>query len=246
MEEVLQNLANLQYIDSRIKEIERLRGDLPEEIADIETDIARAEGLLRKYENDDKELKLENASLELDIQESANLVEKYEKQQMTVRNNREYDAITKEIESQKQRGENAKSRLEEIALLLEELETKKAESKDAVDARKNELAEKQKELEQLEEKTKAEERELEERRAAAAEKLTNRYLRHYDRLRNGYKNGLAVVAMEKGACLGMMLPPQVQNEVKRKNKIVIDENSGRIVVDPSFFLKAREVFEAGS
>ena len=80
-------------------------------------------------------------------------------------------------------------------------------------------------------------------REEAKAKVDTRYLRSYERLRNGLHNGIAVVAMEKGACLGMMLPPQVQNEVRKMNKVIIDENSGRIVIDPEFFENARAQFK---
>ncbi len=102
MEEVLQQLANLQYIDSRIDELKQLRGDLPEEILDIETDINRYEAKIKQFEEEKKELKVERGNLELEIKDAQNKMEKYEEQQMSVRNNREYDALTKEIESQKQ------------------------------------------------------------------------------------------------------------------------------------------------
>ncbi|MCC5926406.1 MAG: hypothetical protein JJU41_07575 [Bacteroidetes bacterium] len=242
MKDVIQNLANLQYIDSRIDELSRLRGDLPEEILDLEHDIERTKSIINRLEAQDVELSHERNNLELDLQDSAALIEKYEAQQMSVRNNREYDALTKEIESQKQASENAKSRLEEIALILEEsgrkLETMKAELTElqaTYDDKKSNLTE-------VINKTKSEEEELLKVRADALAKVEARYLKSYERLRNGLNNGIAVVAMEKGACLGMMLPPQVQNEVRKMNKIIIDENSGRIVVDPEFFENARKEF----
>ena len=102
MKEVLQQLANLQYIDSRIDELKQLRGDLPEDILDIETDIARLEAKQDKLEQEDKNLSVELNQLELDITSSTEKVKKYEEQQLSVRNNREYDALTKEIEVQKQ------------------------------------------------------------------------------------------------------------------------------------------------
>ena len=104
MKEVLQQLANLQYIDSRIDELKQLRGDLPEDILDVETDIARLEAKQAKLEQEDKDLSVELNQLELDITSSTEKVSKYEEQQLTVRNNREYDALTKEIEVQKQVG----------------------------------------------------------------------------------------------------------------------------------------------
>ena len=113
MKEVLQQLANLQYIDSRIDELKQLRGDLPEDILDVETDIARLEAKQAKLEQEDKDLSVELNQLELDITSSTEKVSKYEEQQLTVRNNREYDALTKEIEVQKQVIEKAHLRIEE-------------------------------------------------------------------------------------------------------------------------------------
>jgi predicted nucleic acid-binding Zn-ribbon protein len=243
MKEVIQNLANLQFIDSRIDELSRLRGDLPEEILDLEHDIDRIKSIINRLEAQEVELSQERNNLELDLQDSAALIEKYEAQQMSVRNNREYDALTKEIESQKQATENAKSRLIEIALILEEsgrkLETMKSDLVELEEV----YNDKNSNLSQVIEKTRSEEEELLNVRKDALTKVDARYLKSYERLRNGLNNGIAVVAMEKGACLGMMLPPQVQNEVRKMNKIIIDENSGRIVVDPEFFDNARTAFK---
>ena len=113
MKEVLQQLANLQYIDSRIDELKQLRGDLPEDILDTETDIARLEAKQAKLEQEDKDLSVELNQLELDITSSTEKATKYEEQQLSVRNNREYDALTKEIEVQKQVIEKAHLRIEE-------------------------------------------------------------------------------------------------------------------------------------
>ncbi|MBP3192850.1 zinc ribbon domain-containing protein [Natronogracilivirga saccharolytica] len=240
MVEVLQNLTNLQFIDNRIDELRRLRGDLPEEILDIETEITRLETRIKRAKAEIKDLTVENSNLELEITEADSLVEKYEEQQLTVRNNREYDALTKEIETQKKIKENAQSRLEEIALQKEELENTVAENEVKLEETKNLLKEKKENLDKLIESTRKEEEELHKKREEAVEKLDQRYLRSYERLRKGLNNGMAVVPMEKGSSLGMMLPPQVQVEVRRKNKIIFDENSGRIVVDPSFFDEARK------
>jgi uncharacterized protein len=240
MEEVLQKLANLQYIDSRIDELKQLRGDLPEEILDIETDITRHEVKIEQLKKEKKDLELEGKNLELEIESAGEKRKKYEEQQMAVRNNREYDALTKEIEAQKQLIENANSRLLEIA-----------ERQEAIDPELNEIesklaevqkihAEKKENLDKVVANTQNEEDALLDIRDKVEEELDKRYVRSYKRLRNGLNNGIAVVAMEKGAALGMALPPQTQVEVRRKNKIIIDENSGRIVVDPSFFQKARE------
>ncbi len=240
MVDVLQNLTNLQYIDNRIDELKRMRGDLPEEILDIETEITRLEARIKRSKAEIKDLTLENSNLELEITEADNLVAKYEEQQLTVRNNREYDALTKEIETQKQIKENAQSRLEEIALQKDELEKSVEESEATLEETRKLLDDKKGNLDKLIESTRKEEDELIQKREEAVKNLEARYLRSYERLRKGLNNGMAVVAMEKGSSLGMMLPPQVQVEVRRKNKIIFDENSGRIVVDPSFFEEARK------
>ena len=240
MVEVLQNLTNLQYIDNRIDELKRMRGDLPEEILDIETEITRLEARTKRSKAEIKDLTLEKSNLELEIVEADNLVAKYEEQQLTVRNNREYDALTKEIETQKQIKENAQARLEEIALQMEELGKSVEESETKLEDTRKMLDEKKGNLDKLIESTRKEEDELIQKREEAVKNLDSRYLRSYERLRKGLNNGMAVVAMEKGSSLGMMLPPQVQVEVRRKNKIIFDENSGRIVVDPSFFEEARK------
>lgn len=243
MEEILQNLANLQYIDSKIDEIERLRGDLPEEIEDVEMDVERLKARQAKIEEDKTSLETEKVTLANQIQHSGELIEKYDKQQTTVRNNREYDALTKEIEAQKQNIENSNSRIEEITNLLVEINEEFETNTERVEQTQSRLDEKRKELEQLVKRTASEEKALQSIRDKAVEKVSARYLKSYERLRKGLSNKIAVVAMDKGAALGTLLPPQIQVEVKRKNRIIIDENSGRIVVDPGFFIQAKDEYE---
>ncbi|RNC83239.1 MAG: hypothetical protein ED557_11085 [Balneola sp.] len=240
MKEILQQLANLQYIDSRIDEIKQLRGDLPEEILDIETDIARGEAKLSKLEDEEKNLFVEFDSLELEIKTSEEKVKKYEDQQLSVRNNREYDALTKEIEAQKQVIENAKSRIEEVEKRKEEIGPELEVAKTDLDHTKALFEQKQNSLEKVMKSTEDEEVVLMKKRGEVEKGIDQRYMRNYNRLRNGLNNGIAVVAMDRGAAFGMVLPPQQQVEVRRMNKIIFDENSGRIVVDQSFFDRAKE------
>lgn len=240
MQEVLQQLANLQYIDSRIDEIRQLRGDLPEEVLDIETNINRYKAKIDQLEEEEKNLTVEKKKLELDMEESLDKTKKYEEQQLTVRNNREYDALTKEIEAQKQFVENATSRIEEIEKRIEEVSGELDENKEKL-AKTEELhAEKKENLDKVINNTQEEEDKLLKKRKQLEKELDNRYVRSYNRLRDGLSNGIAVVGMERGAALGMALPPQMQVEVRRKNKVIIDEHSGRIVVDPSFFDEAKK------
>jgi len=241
MEEALQQLANLQYIDSRIDELKQLRGDLPEEILDIETDIARKEAKLAKLVQEEKDLSAESTKLSLDLKSFDEKIRKYEDQQLSVRNNREYDALTKEIEAQKHAIEAATTRLEEVTKRLTEVgpEIEIAEADFA--QTKNELEAKNNSLESVTKSTQDEEDLLLKKREEVEKKVEVRYLRSYNRLRNGLNNGIAVVAMERGAAFGMTLPPQTQVEVRRRNKVIIDESSGRIVVDQSFFAEAKKI-----
>lgn len=240
MKEILQQLANLQYIDSRIDEIKQLRGDLPEEILDIETDIARGEAKLAKLKKEQTDLTVELDSLKLEIKSSEEKVNKYEDQQLTVRNNREYDALTKEIEAQKQVIENATARILEVEKRIEEVGPEVEIAQTELDQTKALFDQKQNSLENVMKSTQDEEDVLTKKRNEAVKEIDERYIRNYNRLRNGLNNGIAVVAMDRGAALGMALPPQTQVEVRRMNKIIFDENSGRIVVDQAFFDNAKE------
>ncbi|HET6527779.1 MAG TPA: hypothetical protein VFG39_03420, partial [Balneolaceae bacterium] len=175
-----------------------------------------------------------------EVEDAQNKMDKYEEQQMTVRNNREYDALTKEIESQKQVIENSESRKEEIEKRLTEIEPETEQAGKKLDAIRELHEEKQENLDKVVKETEEEEEMLMKKRDDVKKDIDERYLKSYERLRNGLSNGLAVVPMEKGAALGMALPPQTQVEVRRKTKIIIDESSGRIVVDHSFFDDAQK------
>lgn len=240
MKEVLQKLANLQYIDSRIDELKQLRGDLPEEILDIETDIVRKKAKLEKLEQEQADLMSEFNNLNLDIKSSEEKIRKYEDQQLSVRNNREYDALTKEVEAQKQVIENGISRLSEIEKRQEEIIPEIDAARESLEQEQKIYDEKSGNLEEVIKSTEAEEAILLKKREEVTKQIESRYLRSYNRLRDGLNNGRAVVAMDRGAAAGMALPPQVQIEVRRRDKIVVDENSGRIVIDRYFFEKARE------
>ena len=240
MKEVLQQLATLQYIDSRIDELKQLRGDLPEDILDIETDIARLEAKQAKLEQEDKNLSVELNQLELDITSSTEKAKKYEQQQLSVRNNREYDALTKEIEVQKQVVDKAHLRIEEAKKRKELVVPEKVIVDEKLDDVRADLDKMKANLDSVMSSTQEEEDQLIVAREEVVKNIEPRYLRNYNRLRDGLNNGIAVVAMDRGAAFGMSLPPQTQVEVRRKNKIIFDENSGRIVVDKAFFDKAKE------
>lgn len=243
MTETLQNLTNLQYIDNRIDEIKQLHGDLPEEIEDIETDILRAESRLKKLREEEKALMIEFDTLQADIAGSKELVAKYEDQQLSVRNNREYDALTKEMESQNKRIDESLFRLDAIRDRQQTIGPDIDHEADRLADIKHEFNHKKAELDDLVASTSEEMTKLEAIRKEIEADVDATLLIQYTRIRESSKNKLAVVPMERGSAMGMLLPPQVQVEVRRKNKLIFDEHSGRIVVDKTFFVEADSRFK---
>lgn len=243
MTETLQNLTNLQYIDNRIDEIKQLHGDLPEEIEDIETDILRAESRLKKLREEEKALMIEFDTLQADIARSKELVAKYEDQQLSVRNNREYDALTKEMESQNKRIDESLFRLDAIRDRQQTIGPDIDHEADRLADIKHEFNHKKAELDDLVASTSEEMTKLEAIRKEIEVDVDATLLIQYTRIRESSKNKLAVVPMERGSAMGMLLPPQVQVEVRRKNKLIFDEHSGRIVVDKTFFVEADSRFK---
>ncbi len=233
--EQLRALIRLQHIDSRIDQITKLRGDLPEEIRDLEDE---KQGLQTRIENimqEIQEVADGRLQAERDIKEAEALIKRYEEQQMQVRNNREYDALTKEIEAQKQRIVDAETRITDTEGTADE----QALSVEAARARLSELEEvvvsKSAELNDVLEETKQEQKHLQALRDDAEEHVDRRYLRAYTRLRERLRDGRAVVVLERGAASGFAVPPQRQVEIRQRNRIVACEHTGRIIVDPELY-----------
>lgn len=235
IEEQLRALVRLQAIDSRIDQLEKLQGDLPDEIRDIEDEKAGLETRLRQIEEQKKEGDIQQKKLKLDIEESEGLIKKYEEQQLQVRNNREYDALTKEIEAHRQRIENAQKEIEETETgvtegegQVEEIETRLKELQEILEEKRNEL-------DTVVEDTKSEQEGFAKRRKEAASGIEERYLRAYERLRNRMRDGRAVVKIERGAAAGFTVPPQRQVEIRQRDRIIVSEHDGRIIVDEALF-----------
>ena len=233
--EQLKALIRLQYIDSKIDQIRKLRGDLPDEIRDLEDEKQGLETRLEKLEEEQKQAEVDKKQAQLDIKEAEGLIKKYEEQQLQVRNNREYDALTKEIEAQKQRIADAEKRIEELEaeepVRQQAVEDAKARLKELDDV----LDEKKKELDEVLSDTKNEQSELEKVREKAENKVEKRYLRAYNRLRTRVRDGRAVVPLERGAAAGFAVPPQRQLEIRQRNRIIACEHTGRIIVDGDLF-----------
>jgi uncharacterized protein len=234
--EQLTALIRLQHIDSKIDQIKKMRGDLPEEIRDLEDEIA---GLTTRVDNLEEERKADaiaRKQADIDVKDSENLIKKYEEQQLQVRNNREYDALTKEIEAQKQRITDGNLRAEQIDAELPAKEVAVEETKSRLTELQDVLKAKQGELDDVLEDTKHEQADMEKGRKKASKKVDDRYLRAYDRLRTRLRDGRAVVPLVRGAASGFAVPPQRQLEIRQQNRIVACEHTGRIIVDNDLFV----------
>ena len=240
IEDQLRALVRLQAIDSRIDQLDKLRGDLPDEIRDIEDEKAGLETRLSQIGSEKKEGEVQRKKLKLDIAESEGLIRKYEEQQLQVRNNREYDALTKEIEAHRQRIQNAHDE-------IETLEGRDVDNEDVVSTADDRLKElqdmlkgKNEELSHVEKDTAKEQKSFEKARAKAAKEIDQRYLRAYERLRGRMRDGRAVVPIERGAAAGFLVPPQRQVEIRQRDRIMVSEHDGRIVVDPDLYREVQD------
>jgi predicted nucleic acid-binding Zn-ribbon protein len=233
VEEKLTSLVRLQKIDSKLDEIQILKGELPMEVKDLEDEI---EGLHARQTRVEEEINGITEFIEQKkegIKEAQALIKKYEKQSENVKNNREFEAINKEIEMQqleeKLCEKHIKDATEEIAEKAKQLEF----AKKAVATKENNLSGKKGELEKIINETEKEEKHYNKDAAAARAHVDERLLTSYDRIRKNYRNGLSVVPVERDSCGGCFhaIPPQKQSQIKLTKKIMVCENCGRILVD---------------
>ncbi len=232
-EEKLRALYCLQIIDSKIDKIREVRGELPLEVQDLEDEISGLTLRLDKINDDIEEMKRALNERKNSIEESKALIKKYEEQQKNVRNNREYDSITKEIEFQNLEIELSEKRIKEFKFKIDSKLELFETSKNIIDDKKSILVAKQKELDEITSETRKEEDILNAESEKAASNVEDRLLRMYRRIRGGAKNGLAVVPVERGAAGGsfIQIPPQAQIDIAARKKVIVDEHSGRILVD---------------
>lgn len=236
VEEKLRALYELQQIDSQIDRIRTVRGELPLEVRDLEDEVA---GLQTRMNNLDEEVKnLENQIVERKnaIKESEAAKKKYEAQQGKVRNNREYDALTKEIEFQELEKQLAEKRTNEFKALIKTKRDVMAASQAVLDERSNDLKLKKEELDDIINETRKEEDDLIERSKKAEAKIEDRLLNAYKRIRTNVRNGLGVVPVQRDACGGCFnkIPPQRQLDIRLHKKVIVCEHCGRILVDADF------------
>ena len=232
-EEKLRALYSLQVIDSRIDTIRTVRGELPLEVQDLEDEIAGLETRLEKLESEIEDLDKEILVKKNGIKDAEALIKKYESQQGKVRNNREYDALTKEIEFQNLEMQLCEKRIKEFKFALGNKKEVVEAAKENLKGRRTDLEAKKSELDEIVSETQKEEEFLNAKSEEAATKIEERLLKAYSRIRSASKNGLAVVPIDRQASGGsfIQIPPQTQLDIAARKKIIVDEHSGRILVD---------------
>jgi len=242
VEDKLRAIYDLQLIDSRIDEIRNVRGELPLEVEDLEDEVA---GLSTRSEKLKGELEvIENLIKQKinAIDEHKEAVKKYTKQQESVRNNREFNSLTKEIEFQELEIQLAEKQIKEMKASIEHKKEVINSSKEKLDSKSSHLKHKKSELDAIMAETQKEEIFLSEKSAEFEALIEERLLVAYKRIRSSVRNGLAVVSIERGASAGSFftIPPQTQVEIAARKKILIDEHSGRILVDSVLAEEERE------
>lgn len=230
--EKLDNLASLQGVDTKIDNIKILRGELPLEVQNLEDEI---EGLKTRKKSIEEQISDNKESIKNQkntSEEATDLIKKYEKDQMKVRNNREFDSINKELEFQRLEIELADKKIKEFDLINSEKKQVIDETKSKIKEREVRLEEKKKELEEIVKQTSEEEGKLLKKRTRINKKIEQRLLDAYERIRLSSRNGLAVVSVERNACGGCFnrVTPQQAVEVDNKKKIIACEHCGRIFI----------------
>ncbi|MBK9255480.1 MAG: hypothetical protein IPM42_08340 [Saprospiraceae bacterium] len=229
----LRALHALQLIDSKLGEISILKGELPMEVSDLEDEISGLNIRSRKLEGAiddlDKEISRHNAN----IKESETLIARYEKQLDNVKNNREFDALTKEIELQKLEIQLSQKKIRETNIAKDTKKEALDQLAQKLVLRNKDLEGKKVELAKIIEKTEKEENKLIKEADKARKDIDDRILKSYDKIRKTYRNGLAVVTVARGACGGCFnrIPPQLQIEIGVMKKIIACEHCGRVLID---------------
>lgn len=235
VEAKLRALYDLQLIDSRVDEIRNVRGELPLEVEDLEDEVLGLRTRMDKLKTDLETINFEIGAKKNLIDEAKALIKKYTEQQKNVRNSREFNSISKELEFQELEIQLAEKHIKEFKAQIDQKKEVIAENKERLAEREAHLKHKKNELDAILAETEKEEKALLEESVKFQEKIEERLVKAYARIRNSVKNGLAVVPIERGASGGSFftIPPQVQVEIASRKKIITDEHSGRILVDPT-------------
>ena len=246
VEQKLRALYDLQLIDSRVDEIRNVRGELPLEVEDLEDEVAGLNKRLEKLNNDLETIDDSIKNKKNLIEEAKVLIKKYGEQQKNVRNNREYNSLSKEIEFQELEIQLAEKHIKEFKAQIAQKNEIITQTKERLAERSEHLAHKKGELDAILSETEKEEKALLAKSEDFQNEIEDRLVKAYNRIRSNVKNGLAVVPIERGASGGSFftIPPQVQMEIASRKKIITDEHSGRILVDPELAQEEKEKMEA--
>ena len=234
VEQKLKALYQLQTTLSKIDEIKTLRGELPLEVQDLEDEIAGLSTRIDKIKSEVDELKSAIAGKRVEIEAAKASVEKYKSQQDNVRNNREYDFLTKEIEFQSLEMELCEKRIKEYSADKEEKEAEVTKNDQILNERLKDLEQKKSELDEIISETKQEEEKLRDKAKELETKIEPRLLQSFKRIRKNSRNGLGIVYVQRDACGGCFnkIPPQRQLDIRSRKKIIVCEYCGRIMIDP--------------
>ena len=234
VEEKLKALYQLQTMLSEIDKIKTLRGELPLEVQDLEDEVAGLNTRIEKIERDIADLRSSMANKRIEIEAARVSVEKYKAQQDNVRNNREYDVLSKEIEFQTLEIELCEKRIREAQVAEKNKNEELSRSNEVLEERKQDLEAKKMELEEIISETKQEEERLREKAKSLELTIEPRLLQAFKRIRKNTRNGLGVVYVQRDACGGCFnkIPPQKQLDIRSRKKIIVCEYCGRIMVDP--------------
>lgn len=248
VEQKLVQLYKLQMIDSRIDQIAILKGELPMEVQDLEDEIAGIEKRIEKLSGAISEVDISIGQYHANIKEAEMLIERYEKQLEDVKNNREFDALTKEIELQKLEIQLSEKKIGDKEKIKEAKRTTLDASTEKYELKKGDLAAKKVELEEIIEKTNNEEKKLLSDSETAQKSVEDRLLKSYQRIRNGYRNGLSVVTVQREACGGCFnrIPPQRQIEIGMIKNIIACEHCGRVLIDDTIAEKVAKALKRKS
>jgi predicted nucleic acid-binding Zn-ribbon protein len=233
VEQKLKALYSLQKIDTAINKIKAIRGELPMEVADLEDELAGLETRLTNLNEEVKELQTEISDNKIRIKEAQAAIKKYDGQLSNVKNNREYDALNKEMELQNLEIQAAEKRIKEYTWEIEQKNKLIEANTTELEGRKQDLENKKAELGTIVAETEREEAGLMKQREKAAVVIEERLLNSYNKIRNSVKNGIAVASIVRDSCSGCFakIPPQRQADIRQHKKILVCEHCGRVLVD---------------
>ena len=242
VEDKLRAIYDLQIIDTRIDEIRNVRGELPLEVEDLEDEVTGLSTRLDKLKSDLVAIEEQIKTKKNNIDDHQASIKKYTVQQKDVRNNREFNSLTKEVEFQELEIQLAEKQIKELKASIEHKKEVILNSKEKLDQKSTHLKHKKAELNDIMSETQKEEAFLTQKSAEYEAQIEERLLAAYKRIRSSVRNGLAVVSIERGASAGSFftIPPQTQVEIAARKKIITDEHSGRILVDASLAEEERE------